>query len=94
MAAVGRMLAAGLVMFAVVVLVGRAVGAVIDPGLLRDLVTVVAGVAAGAGTYLAAARLLRVEELGLLLDIVRRRRGGSGGLKASPPEDRGPGDTA
>jgi putative peptidoglycan lipid II flippase len=93
MAAVGRMLAAGLVMFAVVVLVSRAVGAVIDPGLLRDLVTVVAGVAAGAGTYLAAARLLRIEELSLLLDIVRRR-GGSRGLKASPPEDRGPGDTA
>jgi putative peptidoglycan lipid II flippase len=73
LAAVGRMLAAGLVMFAVTVLVGRAVGAAMDPGLVRDLVTVVAGVAAGIVTYLAAARLLRVEELALLLDVVRRR---------------------
>ncbi|HSK36638.1 MAG TPA: hypothetical protein VLA80_07880, partial [Actinomycetota bacterium] len=81
---VGRMLAAGLVMFVVVVLVDRAAGAMLGPWLGRDLMTVVAGVAAGAGTYLAAARLLRVEELGLLLDIVRRRRGGAGGLKASP----------
>jgi putative peptidoglycan lipid II flippase len=83
LAAVGRMLVAGLVMVAATVLVGRAVGAVVDPGFLRDLVTVVAGVAIGAGIYLLAARLLRVEEIGLLLDIVRRRgrrrvRGGRG----------------
>jgi hypothetical protein len=45
----------------------------LDPGFLRDLVTVAAGVAAGVATYLAAARLLRVEELSLLLDVVRRR---------------------
>jgi len=69
------MLVAGLIMFGATVLVGRAVGAVVDPGFLRDLVTVVAGVAIGAGIYLLAARLLRVEEIGLLLDIVRRRRG-------------------
>ena len=69
------MLVAGLVMVGATVLVGRAVAAVIDPGFLRDLVTVVVGVAVGAGTYLLAARLLRIEELGLLLDIVRRRRG-------------------
>jgi hypothetical protein len=36
---------------------------------------VAAGVAIGAGVYLLAARLLRVEEVALLLDIVRRRRG-------------------
>ena len=47
---VGRMLVAGLVMFGTTVLVGRAVGAAMDPGFLRDLVTVVAGVAIGAGT--------------------------------------------
>jgi len=35
---------------------------------------VVAGVAVGAGVYLAVARLLRVEELALLMDIIRRRR--------------------
>jgi putative peptidoglycan lipid II flippase len=83
LAAVGRMLAAGLVMFGATLLVGWAVAAVVDPGLVRDLVTVVAGVAAGVGTYLAVARLLRVEELALLLDVVRRRRG----------PGRAPGDT-
>jgi len=73
LAAVGRMLAAGLVMFAVTVLVSRGVGGAFHPGLGRDLATVVAGVAVGAGTYLAAARLLRVQELALLLEVVRRR---------------------
>ena len=78
LAAVGRMLAAGLVMFAVTLLVSRAVGGALHPGLGRDLATVVAGVAVGAGTYLAAARLLRVQELALLLEVVRRRRGSRG----------------
>jgi putative peptidoglycan lipid II flippase len=86
LAAVGRMLAAGLVMFVVTVLVAGAVGALADPGFARDLVTVVAGVAAGAVTYLAAARLLRVQEIGLLLEIVRRR-----GRRGTP---RAPGDSA
>ena len=86
LAAVGRMLAAGLVMFVVTVLVARAAGALVDPGVGRDLVTVAAGVAAGAATYLAAARLLRVQEIGLLLEIVRRR-----GRRGTP---RGPGDSA
>ena len=54
-----------------------------DPGFLRDLLTVVVGVAVGAGTYLLAARLLRIEELALLMDVLRRRgargvRGGRG----------------
>jgi putative peptidoglycan lipid II flippase len=82
LAAVGRMLAAGLVMLVVTVLVARAAGALADPGFGRDLVTVVAGVAAGAATYLAAARLLRVQEIGLLLEIVRRR--GRRGLPRTP----------
>ncbi|HEV3495276.1 MAG TPA: lipid II flippase MurJ [Actinomycetes bacterium] len=82
--AVGRMLAAGLVMFVVVIMVDRAVGATLGPGLGRDLVTVVAGVAAGAATYLGMARLLRVQELTLLLDIVRRRRPGARGTRPSP----------
>jgi putative peptidoglycan lipid II flippase len=85
--AVGRMLVAGLVMVAVTLLASRAVAAAIDPGLGRDLVTVVAGVIVGAGTYLAVARLLRVEELALLLEVVRRR--GARGAKAQPPEHRG-----
>jgi putative peptidoglycan lipid II flippase len=78
MAAVGRMLVAGLVMLGATLLVVRAVAGAIDPGLARDLVTVVAGVAVGAATYLATARLLRVEELSLLLDVVRRRRSRTG----------------
>jgi putative peptidoglycan lipid II flippase len=82
--AVGRMLVAGLVMVAATLLVARGVAAAIDPGLGRDLVTVVAGVTVGAGTYLAVARLLRVEELALLLDVVRRR-----GTRGRPPERRG-----
>ena len=63
----------------------RAAGSLVDPGFGRDLVTVAAGVAAGAVTYLAAARLLRVQEIGLLLEIVRRR-----GRRGTP---RGPGDS-
>ena len=86
LAAVGRMLAAGLVMLVVTVLVARAAGALADPGFGRDLLTVAAGVAAGTATYLAAARLLRVQEIGLLLDIVRRR-----GRRGTP---RTPGDSA
>ena len=84
LAAVARMLVAGLVMFAAVILVGRAAGAAFDPGLVRDLVTVVAGVAAGAGIYLVVARLLRIEELALLVDIVRRRGRGARGTPPSP----------
>jgi hypothetical protein len=68
------------------VLVARAAGALVDPGFGRDLVTVVAGVAAGAVTYLVAARLLRVQEIGLLLELVRRRG-------RSRPASR-PGDSA
>jgi putative peptidoglycan lipid II flippase len=78
MGAVARMLAAGVVMYGTTLLVGRAAALAFDPGLLRDLVTVLAGVAAGVATYLAAARLLGVEELALLLDVVRRRRGSRG----------------
>jgi putative peptidoglycan lipid II flippase len=72
--ALARMLAAGLVMFGVTVLIGDAVALAVAPGLARDLITVVAGVVAGAAVYLAVARLLRVDELALLMDIVRRRR--------------------
>jgi putative peptidoglycan lipid II flippase len=85
LAAVGRMLVAGLVMFGAALLVGRAVAAVAGPGLVRDLATVIAGVVVGVGTYLAAARLLRVEELALLLEVVRRRGRAARGT---------PGDTA
>jgi len=75
------MAVAGLVMFATTVLVARAVWSAIDPGFPRDLATVAAGVAVGLGAYLAAARLLRIEELALLLDILRRR--GSRGVRGA-----------
>jgi putative peptidoglycan lipid II flippase len=71
---VARMLVASVAMALVAALAGRAAAAPLGPGFLRDLVTVVVGVGAGLGTYLLAARLLRVEEVGLLLDVVRRRR--------------------
>jgi putative peptidoglycan lipid II flippase len=71
---VARMLVAAVAMALVAALAGRAAGAPLGPGFLRDLVTVVVGVGAGLGTYLLATRLLRVEEVGLLLDVVRRRR--------------------
>jgi peptidoglycan biosynthesis protein MviN/MurJ (putative lipid II flippase) len=83
MAAVTRMLVAGLVMFVAVLLVARALGGALDPGLVRDLVTVVAGVVVGAGVYLGVARLLRVQELALLLDVVRRRGLGARGTGPS-----------
>jgi putative peptidoglycan lipid II flippase len=83
LAAVGRMAVAGVVMFAATVLVARGVSSAIDPGFPRDLATVAAGVAVGLGAYLAVARLLRVEELALLLDILRRRRRVRG-TRASP----------
>jgi putative peptidoglycan lipid II flippase len=83
LAAVGRMLAAGLIMFVAVLLVARSLGGALDPGLVRDLVTVVAGVVVGAGVYLGVARLLRVQELALLLDVVRRRGLGARGTGPS-----------
>jgi putative peptidoglycan lipid II flippase len=85
--AVARMLVAGLVMYLAATLVVRGVESALAPGLLRDLVTVAAGVAAGVGTYLAAARLLRIEELGLLLELVRRR------ARSVPQAPPGPPDT-
>jgi putative peptidoglycan lipid II flippase len=72
-AAVARMLVAGVIMFVATVLVGEALARTLDPGLARDLLTVSLGVAVGVASYLGVARLLRVEELALLLDVVRRR---------------------
>ena len=70
----GRMLAAGVVMAAIAALLGRAAGGLLAPGFLRDLVTVVVGVGAGLASYLLLGRLLRIQELGLLLEVVRRQR--------------------
>jgi putative peptidoglycan lipid II flippase len=70
----GRMLAAGVAMAAIAALLGRAAGGLLAPGFLRDLVTVVVGVGAGLVSYLLLGRLLRIQELGLLLEVVRRQR--------------------
>jgi putative peptidoglycan lipid II flippase len=77
--AVGRMLVAGLVMFAVTFLVARAVAGQLPEGFGNDLLTVAAGVLTGLATYLGVARLLRIEELGLLSHLVRRRRAARAG---------------
>jgi hypothetical protein len=68
------MLVAGVAMAAIVALLSRAAGGLLEPGFLRDLVTVAVGVAAGLVSYLLLGRLLRIQELGLLLEVVRRQR--------------------
>ncbi|MCI0689032.1 MAG: polysaccharide biosynthesis C-terminal domain-containing protein [Sporichthyaceae bacterium] len=72
--AFGRMLLAGAAMGVVLVLLARGAPQLVGSGTVGSLVTVAAGVGAGLATYLGMARLLRVEELGTLLAIVRRRR--------------------
>jgi putative peptidoglycan lipid II flippase len=74
----GRMLLASLVMGVVAALVAEVVMAMVGTGTLGDLAAVVAGVLAGLATYLIAARLLGIEEIGLVLDTVRRRIRGGG----------------
>lgn len=78
---VGRMLLASLIMGVVAALVAAGVMAAAGTGTLVDLATVVAGVAAGLATYLVAARLLGIQEVGLVLDMVRRRAGSNGGKR-------------
>ena len=70
----GRMLVAGVAMAVIAALLGRAAGGLLEPGFLRDLVTVMVGVVAGLVSYLLLGRLLRIQELGLLLEVVRRQR--------------------
>ncbi|HZD00230.1 MAG TPA: murein biosynthesis integral membrane protein MurJ [Actinomycetes bacterium] len=70
---VGRMLLASLIMGVVAALMAGAVTAATGAGTLGDLAAVVVGVTAGLVTYLVAGRLLRIQEIGLVLDMVRRR---------------------
>jgi putative peptidoglycan lipid II flippase len=70
----GRIMVAGVAMAAIAALLGRAAGGLLEPGFLRDLVTVMVGVVAGLVSYLLLGRLLRIQELGLLLEVVRRQR--------------------
>ena len=74
MAAVVRMLAASLVMGVAAAAAAGATDRLLGPGLVADFAVVLAGVLAGVVTYLAAARVLRIEELRLLFAIVRRGR--------------------
>ncbi len=73
-----RMLLASLIMGVVVALVAGVVTAGAGTGTLGDLAAVTAGVTAGVVTYLVAARLLGIEEISLVLDMVRRRAGRKG----------------
>jgi putative peptidoglycan lipid II flippase len=70
-----RMLLASLIMGVVTALVAGLVTAVAGDRTVGSLFTVLAGVTAGVATYLVAARLLRIGELGLVFDMVRRRTG-------------------
>jgi putative peptidoglycan lipid II flippase len=79
---VGRMLLASLIMGVVAALAAGGVMAAAGTGTLAGLATVVAGVAAGLATYLVAARLLGIQEVGLVLDMVRRRAGSNSGKRA------------
>jgi putative peptidoglycan lipid II flippase len=72
-----RMLLASLIMGVATALVAGLVDAIAGDGTLGSLLTVAAGVAVGLATYLLAARLLRIGELGLVLNLVRRRAGRS-----------------
>jgi putative peptidoglycan lipid II flippase len=66
-----------LIMGVATALVAGLVDAIAGDGTLGSLLTVAAGVAVGLATYLLAARLLRIGELGLVLNLVRRRAGRS-----------------
>jgi putative peptidoglycan lipid II flippase len=70
-----RMLLASLIMGVVTALVGGLVAAAAGDRTVGSLLTVVAGVTAGLVTYLGAAKLLHIGELGLVLSMVRRRTG-------------------
>ncbi len=76
---VSRMLLASLIMGVIAALVAAVVSAAVGIGTLGDLATVVAGVSAGLLAYLVAARLLRIDEIGAVIDLLRRRVGGGRG---------------
>jgi peptidoglycan biosynthesis protein MviN/MurJ (putative lipid II flippase) len=70
-----RMLLASLIMGAITAVVAGLVAGAVGEGTVGSLLVVLVGVTVGLGTYLAAARLLGIGELGLVLDMVRRRVG-------------------
>jgi putative peptidoglycan lipid II flippase len=58
-----------------------------DGGFVPLVVTVIAAVAAGAAVYLGIAKMLKLEELSVVRQVLRRRRrgGGTGAAPASEP---------
>jgi hypothetical protein len=68
-----RMLLASLIMGAVTAVVAGLVAGVVGERTVGSLFTVLAGVTVGLGTYLLAARFLGINELGLVMGMVRRR---------------------
>lgn len=71
--AAGRSVACALVLAAVAAAVWWALGGVADDGFLAALGVLALAVAASGAAYVAAAKLLRVEELGLVWSLLRRR---------------------
>jgi len=70
---VARVLAASLVMGVAAAAAASGTDHLLEAGLVGDLAVVLAGVLAGLVTYLLAARALGVQELDLILSVVRRR---------------------
>jgi len=70
-----RMLFASLIMGVVTALASGLVAAAAGDRTVGSLLTVTAGVAAGLATYLVTVRALRIEELRLVLIMIRRRTG-------------------
>jgi putative peptidoglycan lipid II flippase len=70
-----RMLFASLVMGVITAMVAALVTAAAGDATIGSLLTVAAGVAAGLLSYLLAAKLLGIEELSLMVAMVRRRVG-------------------
>lgn len=77
LAGLGKTALAGVFMGAVAGPLGAGLHARLHPhSLIATLGAVLLPIALGAGVYLAAARVLRSEELGMMMDIAMRRRPG------------------
>lgn len=72
--AVSRMALASAIMGAIAAAVAAAVTDRLGSGLTADFLAVTGAVLSGVAAYLLAARVLRIDELGILLGILGRRR--------------------
>jgi murein biosynthesis integral membrane protein MurJ len=74
LASVSRMAVASAVMGAIAAVVAAGVSGRLGSGVVADLLAVSCAILAGVVSYLLVARLLGIEELQMLLGILRRRR--------------------